>query len=177
MNASLIEVGIVVGLIIVVAAPILWFALRPGQPGAEPIIRTRLKKLQEDWYQVNLTIANRAPYGLVGVSLRRVRPRAARLIAPIKHVKTRRGVFQVWSDPAIDWLETSIPFDIAVGPHDSRQGIALVGPEAHATVWLFLPEKADPADVVLELALKDRGESLRRYRFDVVHGGRSADGR
>jgi hypothetical protein len=165
MNALLIEVGIAVGLIVVVAAPILWFALRPGQTGAELIIRARLKKLQEDWYQVNLTLANRAPYGLVGVWLRRVRPRSARLIPPIKHVKTRRGVFQVWSDPAVDWLETSIPLDIAVGPHDARQSIALVGPETHATVWLFLPGKADPSDVVLELALKDQGESLRRYRF------------
>lgn len=99
MNASLIEFAIAVALVFAIAASTLWYALRPGSAGAEPLIRARLKGLQQDWFQLNLTVQNLAPYSLVGVSLRRVRPRGARLMAPIQSVSRRDGDFQVWSDP------------------------------------------------------------------------------
>ena len=167
MNAalSIIELGIVAGLILLIAAATMWFASRGGRAGSEPIIRASFKKLQEDWYQVSMTVTNLAPYALVGVSLGRVRPRSARLMAPIKSVSTRDGDFQVWSDPAIDWPTTTIPLDLVLGPHEARHGVASRAPEAHANAWLFLPEKSDPVQLTLELALRDGGNNLRRYRF------------
>jgi hypothetical protein len=44
-----------------------------------------------------------------------VRPRAARLMAPIQQVSTREGDFQVWSDPTTDKARIGIPLDIALG--------------------------------------------------------------
>jgi hypothetical protein len=85
------ELAVAIVLILAVAAWTLSFLLRAGEGGAEPIIRARAKELQKGWYQVDMRIANRAPYGMTGVSLRRVRPRAARLMAPITSVSTRKG--------------------------------------------------------------------------------------
>ncbi len=84
MNVSpfAIQLVVVVVLVLAVAAWTLSFVLRAGEGGAEPIIRARAKELQKGWYQVDMRIANRAPYGLTGVSLRRVRPRAARTHGP-----------------------------------------------------------------------------------------------
>jgi hypothetical protein len=93
MNVSpfAFELAVAIVLILAVAAWTLSFVLRAGEGGAEPIIRARAKELQKGWYQVDMRIANRAPYGMTGVSLRRVRPRAARLMAPITSVSTRKG--------------------------------------------------------------------------------------
>lgn len=167
MNAalSIVELGIVAGLILLIAAATLWFASRGGRAGSEPIIKASFKKLQEDWYQVSMTVTNLAPYRLLGVSLGRVRPRSARLMAPIKSVRTRDGDFQVWSDPAVDWPTTTIPLELVLGPHEARHGVASPKSEAHTTAWLFLPEKSDPAQLTLELAMRDGGGGLRRYRF------------
>lgn len=166
MNASLsiIELGIAAGLILLIAAATMWFASRGGRAGSEPIIRASFKKLQEDWYRVSMTVTNLAPYRLVGVSLGRVRPRSARLMAPIISVRTRDGDFQVWSDPAVDWSTTTIPLDLVLGPHEEQHAVASQKSEAHTTAWLFLPERNDPAQLTLELAMRDGGGSLRRYR-------------
>jgi hypothetical protein len=168
MNVSLFQLLIVAGPILLIAAATMWFASRGGRAGSEPIIRASVKKLQEDWYQVSLTVTNLAPYRLVGVSLGRVRPRSARLMAPIKSVRTRDGDFQVWSDPAVDWPTTTIPLDLVLGPHEARHGVVSRAPEAHANAWLFLPEKCNPSQLTLELAMRDGGNHLRRYRFNVL---------
>ena len=109
-------------------------------------------------------MTNRSPHVLSAVSLRRVKPRSARLMAPISSVSTNEGDFQVWSDPSNDKRSTSIPLDIAL---DSRLG----NDEARLIVWIFLPEKAAAAELVLELTLSDEEEKLRRYR--LVAGGDS----
>jgi len=170
MNASLsiVELGIVVGLILLIAAAALWFASRGGRVGSEPIIEASFKELQKGWYQVDLTVTNRAAYPLVGVSLRRVRPSSARLMAPIKSVRTRDGDFQVWSDPAVDKPATTIPLDLVVGPQEEQHGVPSLRSEAHATAWLFLSQKRDPAQLTLELALRGGRGRLRRYRFNVA---------
>ncbi len=108
-------------------------------------------------------MTNRSPQVLSAVSLRRVKPRSARLMAPISSVSTNEGDFQVWSDPSNDKRSTSIPLDIAL---DSRLG----NDEARLIVWIFLPEKAAAAELVLELTLSDEEEKLRRYR--LVAGAR-----
>jgi hypothetical protein len=169
MNVSpfAFELAVAIVLILAVAAWTMSFVLRAGEGGVEPIIRARAKELQKGWYQLDMRIANRAPYGLTGVSLRRVRPRAARLMAPITSVSTRKGKFQVWSDPSTDIPETSIPLHLEVGPHEERHGITAPGAEAQAMAWLFLPEDRDVSDLTLELAFVDRAKNLRRVRFGV----------
>ena len=152
-------------LVLLVAASTIRFVVRATRAGAEPIIRASFKQLQTDWYQVGIRIANRAPYRLAGVSLRRVRPRSARLMAPITSVSTRQGNFQVWSDPAVDLPTTSIPIDMVVGPHEAWRGSVSPGSEAHMTAWVFLPERSELTQLTLEFAFKDGGGHLRHYRF------------
>jgi hypothetical protein len=163
--SALIQLGIAVALILAIAALTLRYAFRASRAEAKPIIRASFKQLQTDWYQVGMTITNRAPYRLVGVSLRRVRPSSARLMAPIMSVSTRQGNFQVWSDPAVDLPTTSIPIDLVVGPHETRHGAVSPGSQAHMTAWVFLPEKSEPTQLTLEFTFKDGGGNLRRYRF------------
>jgi hypothetical protein len=146
----------------------LRFALRAGESTAGPIIRARAKELQKGWYQIDMRIANRAPYGLTSTSLRRVRPRTARLMAPIKSVSTRTDNFQVWSDPSTDSLKTSIPLHLEVGPHEGRHGFTASGAEAQATARLFIPENRDIPEATLELSLVDRARNLRRFRFGLA---------
>jgi hypothetical protein len=170
MNVSrfAIELAIAMVLLLAVAGWTLSFLLRSRDGGAEPIIRARAKELKRGWYQIDLSIANRAPYGLTSTSLRRVRPRTARLMAPITSVSTREGDFQVWSDPSIDSPKTSIPLHLEVGPHERRQGFASSGAEAQATAWLFLPENRDLPEATLELSFIDRARNLRRVQFGVA---------
>jgi hypothetical protein len=94
--------------LLVIAAATMRLAFRRRPAAAEPVIEASFKELRQGWYQVDMTVTNRAPYGLVGVSLRRVRPGAARLMAPIKSASTPQGDFQVWSDPAVDKPATTI---------------------------------------------------------------------
>jgi hypothetical protein len=93
MNVSpfAIQLTIAVILLLAVMAWTLRFALRAGEGTAGPIIRALAKELRKGWYQIDMRIANRAPYGLTSTSLRHVRPRTARLMAPIKPVSTRRS--------------------------------------------------------------------------------------
>lgn len=171
MNGSYfaLQLGIAVALILLVAASTIRFVVRAARGGAEPIIRASYKKLQTGWYQVNIAVANRAPYGLAVDELRRVRPRSARLMAPIRSVSTRQGSFQVWSDPGTDKPTTSIPLDVAIAANEVRHGGVVQGSEVQITAWLFLPGDSEPSEVTLELAVFDREENLRCYRFDVAH--------
>jgi hypothetical protein len=87
---------------------------------------------------------------------------------PIVSVSTRKGNFQVWSDPATDKAKTSIPLDMAIAAHEIDHGGVAPGSEVQITAWLFLPEDSDPLDLLLELALFDGGDNLRSYRFGVL---------
>jgi hypothetical protein len=149
MNGSLIELGIALGLVLAVVASTASFVLRASRIGAEPLIKASFKELQKGWYQLSLSVANRAPYGLAGVSLRRVRPRSARLMAPVTSVSTRKGDFQVWSDPEVDWPTTSIPVEMVMGSYEAPRGGVSRDSEAHMAAWLFLPERSDAAEVLL----------------------------
>ena len=142
--------------------------MRATRTGAEPLIRASCPEAEVGWYQLNIAVANRAPYRLVVDELRRVRPRSARLMDPIVSVSTRKGNFQVWSDPATDKAKTSIPLDMAIAAHEIDHGGVAPGSEAQITAWLFLPEDSDPLDLLLELALFDGGDNLRSYRFGVL---------
>jgi hypothetical protein len=170
MNGSIfaLQLGIAVALILVVAASTVRFALRSTRAGAEPIIRASVKELQKGWHQVHIAIANQAPYAMVVDELKRVRPRAARLMAPIRSVSTRKGDFQVWSHPTTDKATTSIPLDLALGPHEARAGAVSRAAQGRVTAWLFLPEDSDPLDLVLELAFLDGEGHLRRHRFTAT---------
>jgi len=170
MNASFftLQLGIAVALVVLVAASTIRFVVRAKSAGAEPIIRATFRELQKGWYQVHVAVANQAPYGVVVDELRRVRPRSARLMAPIKSVSTRKGDFQVWSHPTTDKATTSIPLDLTLGPHEARAGTVSRDSEGQVTAWLFLPENCDPADLTLELALFDGRDNLRCHRFNAV---------
>ena len=170
MNGSFfpLQLGIAVALVLLVAASTIIFVVRATRAGAKPIIRATFRELQKDWYQVHIAVANQAPYGVVADELRRVRPRSARLMAPIKSVSTRKGDFQVWSHPTTDKATTSIPLDLALGPHEARAGTVSRASQGHVTVWLFLPENCDPVDLTLELALFDGSDNLRCHRFNIV---------
>jgi hypothetical protein len=163
-----LQLAIAVALILLVAASTIRFAVRAARAGAEPIIRASFKKLQKGWYQVHIAIANQAPYGVAIDELRRVRPRAARLMAPIKSVNTRQGAFQVWSHPSTDKATTSIPLDLTLGPHEARPGTVSRPSEGHVTAWLFLPGDSNPAELTLELALFDGSDNLRCHRFGAT---------
>jgi hypothetical protein len=170
MDTSLfnLQLGIAVVVIVLIAASTIRFALRSTRAGAEPVIRANVQKLKPGWYQLNIAVANRAPYGLVVDELKRVRPRSARLMAPIKSVSTRKGDFQVWSDPTTDKPKTGIPLDIAIAAHEEHRGGVAPRSEAHITAWLFLPGGSDPTELKLELAVLDGGDHLRAYRFGVM---------
>jgi hypothetical protein len=170
MNVSpfAIQLAVVLILVLTVSAWTLSFVLRSRAGDAEPLIRAQARELKRGWYQVDMRIANRAPYGLTGVSLRRVRPRAARLMAPITSVSTRDGDFQVWSDPSTESPKTSIPLHLEVGPREERHGIVTQFAEAQATAWLFLPETQDVSQATLELSFVDRARNPRRVRFGVA---------
>jgi hypothetical protein len=170
MNVSplAIQLAVVLIVLLAVAAWTFSFLLRSRQGDAEPLIRAQARELKRGWYQVDVRIANRAPYGLTGVSLRRVRPRAARLMAPITSVSTPDGDFQVWSDPSTESPKTSIPLCLEVGPREERHGIVTQFAEALATAWLFLPETQDVSEATLELSFVDRTGNLRRFRFGVA---------
>jgi hypothetical protein len=162
------QLAIAVVVIVLIAASTVRFALRSTRTGAEPLIKANAQKLREGWYQLNIAIANRAPYRLVVDELRRVRPKSARLMSPIQSVSTRQGDFQVWSDPTTDRAKTSIPLDIAIAAHEQHQGGVALASEAQVTVWLFLPDGSDPTELELELGLFDGSENLRAYRFGVM---------
>jgi hypothetical protein len=159
-----LQLTVVVALILLIVASTLRFAWRASRSGPEPLIRASFKELQKGWYQVQLAVANQAPYAVVVDELRRVRPRAARLMAPIKSVSTRKGDFQVWSHPSTDKATASIPLDLRLGPQEARAGAVSRAAEGQVTAWLFLPEESAPAELVLELVFIDQEDHLRRCR-------------
>jgi len=151
---DLILAGILALLVSLLALEI-YFGAR--QRPLQPVIQASAKRLRDGWYQATITMINRSPHVLSAVSIRRVKPRSARLMAPISSMNTTEGDFQVWSDPSKDKRSTSIPLDIAI---DARGGS-----EARIIVWIFLPEKAAAAELVLELTMSDAEDKLRRYRL------------
>ena len=163
---------VVATVVSVVVTAIAWLAFRARKKGEPPIITASLKELQKGWYQLSITVINRLPYQLFGVSLRRIRPRSARLMAPIMSVNTKQGDFQVWSNPAVDKLTTTIPLDIALGPHGARQAGVSPHSQTQTTVWVFLSKKSDARRLIFDLTLFD-GEQKRRCRFAVTDGFQS----
>jgi hypothetical protein len=157
-----IELAVIAG-VAVLAAALLWLALRKRPQGAPPLIAARYVWLREGWYQIDMRVINRAPSALGGVSLRCLRPRRARLMAPAKSVSSKDYDFQIWSDPESDKPRKSIPLDFVVAPHEAPLDAASPGSEAHPTAWLFLPGKQAPGDVLLELTLRDVKGKLHRY--------------
>ena len=67
-------------------------------------------------------MTNQAPYGVVVDEPGACGRESARLMAPIQQVSTRKGDFQVWSDPTTDKARIGIPLDIALGPNDTGRG-------------------------------------------------------
>jgi hypothetical protein len=65
MDSSLFvfQLGIAVVVIVLIAASTVRFALRSTRTGAEPQIKANAQKLKQGWYQLNIAVANRAPYG------------------------------------------------------------------------------------------------------------------
>jgi hypothetical protein len=128
-----LQLGIAVVPILIVAVSTLTYALKSRRAGAAPVIRASCQQLKAGWYQVHIAVSNQAPYGVVIDELRRVRPRSARLMAPVSSVSTRKGEFQVWSDPTTDRAGTSIPLDLALGPNEAKADAVSRAAEAHAT--------------------------------------------
>jgi hypothetical protein len=159
-----LQLGVVLAVIVAIAISTIGFAFRSSRAGFEPIVKASFRKLQAGWFQLHVSIANQAPYAVVVDELKRVQPRAGRLMAPIKQVNTRTGEFQVWSHPTTDKATTSIPLDLHLGPHEARGGAVVRTSQAQLTAWLFLPEDSNPLDVTLELVVRDQASALRRHR-------------
>ena len=157
--------------LVTIAASTIGFAFRSRRAGDEPMIKASFRKLQSGWFQLHVSIANQAPYAVVVDELKRVKPRAARLMAPIKQVSTRKGEFQVWSHPTTDKATTSIPLDLHLG-HEARDGTVARASQEQVTVWLFLLEDLNPLDVTLELAILDHAGQLRRHRVAAKREGK-----
>ena len=166
-----LQLGFVAAVVLAIAAWTIRFAFRSRRAGAEPIVNASFRKLQTGWFQLHVSIANRAPYPVIVNELKRVSPRSARLMAPIKQVSTREGEFQVWSHPTTDKATTSIALDLHLGPHEPRAGTVMRASQDQLTAWLFLPEDLNPPDVTLELAVLDHSGTLRRHRVIAKREG------
>jgi hypothetical protein len=153
---------------LMVAAGVAWLALRRRRAGPEPLIAASVKKLRRGLYQVEMRITNRGGSALVGESLRRVRPRSALLMSPIKQVSTRDGDFQVWADPDGDAPSAKMPVDLVLGPRQPPAGVASLSAEGIIAAWLFLPKEKDLARLNLELSWREEGGRLRRSSFGVT---------
>jgi hypothetical protein len=160
----MLQLGVVLAAALAIAAWTVGFAFRASRAGAEPIIKASFSKLQAGWYQLQISIANEAPYALRVDELKRVSPRAARLMAPIKQVSTREGEFQVWSHPSTDKATASIPLNFILGPHESRTGAVARASQGQITAWLFLPERLDPTELTVEIVALDNAGPHRRHR-------------
>ena len=164
-----LQLGLVALVVALIGGWTVSYAVRASRAGAPPSIKASFRELQQGWYQVQIAVANRAPYSVIVDELRRVSPRGARLLAPIKQVSTRTGEFQVWSHPSTDKATTSIPLDLRLGPHESHSGTVARAAKCQVTAWLFLSGNGNPGEVILELALLDGAGHLRRYPFTVRH--------
>ncbi len=150
---------------ILLAALVVWLGLLRRPEGVAPLVGASHVELRPGWYQVNLRLVNRAAYALGGVSLRCVKPRSARLLAPITSLSTKEGDFQTWSDPATDKAAKSMPLDFILWPHEAQKGATSLAFEAHPTAWLFLAGSKPPGEILLELTLRD-GEG-KIYCYEV----------
>ena len=166
----------VAALIFAVAGWIAWFAWRP-RPGKKLIIASTLSELQKGWYQVIISVTNRTTHSFTAVSLRRVRPRSVRMLAPVTSVSTKQGDFQVWSDPAVDKPATTIPLNTMIGPCLVREDVGAVDYQSQISAWLFLPKLRGTRRLTLELSLAGPDESLQRYRFIPRQEPHDDDGR
>ena len=81
-----LQLGVVLVVVLTIAASTIGFAFRSTRAGDEPMIKASFRKLQSGWFQLHVSIANQAPYAVIVDELKRVKPRAARLMAPIKQV-------------------------------------------------------------------------------------------
>ena len=160
-----LQLGLVVAVVVLIVGTTVSYVVRSARTGAPPVIRASFKELQKGWYQVQIAVANRAPYGVVVDELRRVRPRRARLLAPIKQVSTRKGEFQVWSHPTTDKATASIPLDLTLGPHEAHAGTVARASEGHVTAWLLLSGDSDRGTSAWSWPLLDGAGHLRRYPF------------
>lgn len=149
----------------VVFGAVAWFAYRARQVGVTPLVAASHVLLRQGWYQINLRVINRAAYALGGVSLRCLKPRRARLLAPISSVSLKEGDFQIWADPETDKPVRTIALDFVIGPHGTAPGAETFAAEAHPTAWLFLTGKKPAGDVLLELTLRDGQGRLYRYEL------------
>jgi hypothetical protein len=170
--AFALQLGIVLAVIVAMAVSTIGLAFRSSRAGFEPIVKASFRKLQAGWFQLNVSIANQAPYAVVVDELKRVQPRTGRLMAPIKQVSTRKGEFQVWSHPTTDKATTSIPLDLHLGSHEANAGAVARTSQAQLTAWLFLPEDSNPLDVTLELVVRDQAGALRRHRVIAKREGK-----
>jgi hypothetical protein len=160
-----VETGIVATLV-VLAVLVLWLSLRRRPRAVAPVIAASVKRLRPGLYQIDVTITNRGREALIAESLKRVRPRRAKLLAPIKQVSTKDGDFQVWADPDGDAPTTTVPVDLVLAPWG--EGAADRNAEGHAVAWLFLSREKYLAALELELATREAGGRRGRYRFGVT---------
>ena len=170
--AFALQLGIVLVVILAIAVSTIGFAFRSIRAGVEPSIEASFRKLQAGWFQLHVSIVNQAPYPLVIDELKPIKPRAARLMAPIKQVSTRKGEFQVWSHPTTDKATASIRLELHLGPHEARADAGARASQQQITAWLFLPEDSNPLDVTLELIVRDHASALRRYRVIAKREGK-----
>jgi hypothetical protein len=162
-----VEIGIVAAAILVVLAALV-FALARRHGEDRPAIEAKATTLREGLHQIDIKVTNRGPHALAAESLRRVRPLAARLLAPVTQVATREGNFQVWSDPEGDQPTTKIAVDLMLGPWQPAEGVVTSSAEGHIAAWLFLRKEKDLSRLLLELVLREEGGRLRRLRFGVT---------
>ena len=166
-----LQLGFIVAVVLAIAVSTISFVFG-DRAGAEPIIKASFRKLQTGWFQLHVSIANQAPYPVIVDGLKRVSPRAARLMAPIKQISTRKGEFQVWSHPTTDKATTSIPLDLHLGPHEARAG-PVVRASQDAADGVAVPARgSEPLDVTLELAIVDQAGAHRRYRVTARREGK-----
>jgi len=83
---------------------------------------------------------------------------SARLMAPIQQVSTRKGDFQVWSDPTTDKARIGIPLDIALGPNDTGRCRSLPAKDA-LSAGPQAPHLVPPQERLMMRPSSGRGEN------------------
>jgi hypothetical protein len=60
-----LQLGLVSAVVVLIAGWTVSYVLRSARAGAPPVIRASFKELQKSWYQVQIAVANRAPYEVI----------------------------------------------------------------------------------------------------------------
>jgi hypothetical protein len=60
-----LQLGLVSAVVVLIAGWTVSYVLRSARAGAPPVIRASFKELQKGWYQVQIAVANRAPYEVI----------------------------------------------------------------------------------------------------------------